>query len=74
MIRRTLNREELHKTFGGIIWESDFCTDFNKKSGNCVERIITSWRFDKRCCKNIKNRNQKNNQLKENQQDTRGQL
>ena len=44
--------------FGGIICDSDFCTDY-KGTRNIANRIISDWKFDEQCRKNIKIRNKK---------------
>ena len=59
----TRNYEINHTTFGGIINFSDFCTDHNRseKSKSMAERIISDWKFDKQCKKNIENRDRNKN-------------
>ena len=48
-----------HRTFGGIIEESDFVTDFVgnscKKKKN-TSRITRDWAFDRQCIKDVENR------------------
>lgn len=39
-------------TYGGYIFASDFCTDY-EGTRNIAERIINDWKFDKQCKKNI---------------------
>lgn len=49
-----------HSTFGGEIYFTDFCTDYrgnNEKESPIAKRIISDWKFDKACERNIKNRN-----------------
>ena len=55
-----------HSTFGGIINFSDFCTDHNRseKSKSWSERIVSDWKFDEQCKKNIENRNRNKNYKK----------
>lgn len=38
-------------TYGGYIFTSDFCTDY-EGTRNIAERIINDWKFDKQCKKN----------------------
>ncbi len=49
-----------HSTFGGIIYQSDFETDYRGKNSNngssIAQRIASDLRFDERCRKNIENR------------------
>lgn len=47
-----------HNEFGGEIFPSDFCTDY-EGSRNIAERIISNWKFDEQCKKNIEARNRK---------------
>ncbi len=47
-----------HRRFGGLIHESDFCTNF-KKEGNrngssIAQRIESDLRFDEQCKRNMK--------------------
>lgn len=51
----------LHNTYGGRIYNSDFDTEFSY--GNVASRIISDWKFDQQCKKNIENkeRMRKNN-------------
>lgn len=48
-------RKEDHSTFGGIIYPSDF--DTNYSSGIIAQRIISDKNFDEQCRRNIKLRN-----------------
>ena len=52
-----------YSTFGGIINFSDFCTDHNRseKSKSWTERIVSDWKFDEQCKKNMENRNRNKN-------------
>lgn len=45
-------------TYGGLICQSDFCTDFT--NGNITDRIFSDWKFDNQCKRNIESRNRKN--------------
>ena len=48
-----------HRTFGGIIEESDFVTDFSgkpRKSSSITNRITRDWSFDRQCIKDAENR------------------
>lgn len=38
-------------TYGGNIYISDFCTDY-EDSRNIAERIASDWRFDRACVRN----------------------
>ena len=56
---RTGNYSVYHTTFGGVIYESDFETDYrgkDQKESSIARRIESDRRFDKQC---MKNRNQK---------------
>lgn len=43
---------ENRNTYGGYIFASDFCTDY-EGTRNIAERIVADWKFDKQCKKNI---------------------
>ncbi len=49
-----------HTTFGGIIYQSDFETNYRGKDNNngfsIAQRIINDLKFDEQCRKNIENR------------------
>ena len=62
----TGNYKPDHSTFGGIINFSDFCTDQNRseKSKSLAERIVSDWKFDEHCRKNIENRDRNKNYKK----------
>ncbi len=49
-----------HSTFGGLIFQSDFETDYRGKDSNngstIAQRIASDFRFDAQCRKNIENR------------------
>lgn len=59
---RTGNYKSDHTTFGGIISEYDFCTNHGNKFSSSTKgstiasRIVSDWKFDKHCKKNIENR------------------
>lgn len=63
---RTRNYEIDHTTFGGIINFSDFCTDYRRseKSKSWADRIVSDWKFDEQCCKNVESRKRRNNYKK----------
>lgn len=63
---KTRNYKPDHSTFGGIINFSDFCTDYNRseKSKSWAERIVSDWKFDEHCRKNIENRDRNKNYKK----------
>lgn len=57
---RTGNCKVDHSTFGGLIYESDFETDYrgnDNDSSWVANRIMSDWKFDECCIKNVKNRN-----------------
>ena len=61
---RTGNYETDHTTFGGLICYSDFCTDYrgkDEKKSPIADRIMSDWKFDEQCRKNIKNKTTYNN-------------
>ncbi len=51
---------ENHSTFGGLIYPSDFNTDYqakNNTNGSAIaQRIVSNWKFDKQCKLNAENR------------------
>ena len=49
-----------HNTFGGEIYISDFCTDY-EETRHIADRIVSDWKFDLRCKKNIEQRNKYKN-------------
>ena len=63
---RTGNYKSDHSIFGGLINFSDFSTDYNRseKSKSWAERIVTDWKFDEQCRKNIENRDSNKNYKK----------
>ena len=61
---RTENYKPDHSTFGGIISNGDFCTEYSQKPGEHIKDIISDWTFDKQCKKNIENRDRNKNYKK----------
>lgn len=59
------SREELHRGYGGNICESDFNIVRGKNTlrSSAADKIISDWKFDERCHKNIINKEEskKNN-------------
>lgn len=55
-------RKEDHSTFGGIIYPSDF--DTNYSSGTIAQRIVSDKNFDEQCRRNIISRNKYMEELK----------
>lgn len=57
----TRNYNTDHTTFGGLIFPSDFETDYrgndNKNGSSIAHRIATDQKFDEECRKNIEFRN-----------------
>lgn len=52
-------KTELHRTFGGIICESDYNTEYrgqNSKQSSIATRIVAAWKFDYQCKQNINSR------------------
>ena len=47
------SRQELHSTFGGIIIESDYSTEYNARTSS---RIATARKFDYQCLRNAETR------------------
>ena len=46
---------ESRNTYGGYIFASDFCTDY-EGTRNIATRIVADWNFDRQCKKNIENK------------------
>lgn len=44
-----------HTTFGGKIWDSDY--DGYNSMTDIASRIISDWKFDEQCKRDIENRN-----------------
>ena len=53
-----------HSTCGSVIYNYDF--DGYVSMASMAERIISDWKFDKRCKKNVEGINKNNNYNKEN--------
>ena len=53
-----------HSTCGSVIYNYDF--DGYVSMTSMTERIISDWKFDKRCKKNVEGINKNNNYNKEN--------
>lgn len=55
-----INYDNLHRTFGGKIYASDFETEYAPRNNNrsqIADRIFQDWRFDDMCSKGVtKNR------------------
>lgn len=49
-----------HSTFGGLIYPSDFNTDYrakvNTNGSTFAQRIVSDWKFDRQCRLNAENR------------------
>ena len=52
------SREELHRGYGGNICESDFNIVRGKNTlrSSVADKIISDWKFDERCHKNMTNK------------------
>lgn len=53
------SRQELHSTFGGVIIESDYSTEYNARSTKAsfiASRISTTKKFDYQCLRNAETR------------------
>ena len=51
---KTGNYKPYYSTFGGVIYNYDF--DGYVSMRDMAERIISDWKFDERCRKNVLNR------------------
>ena len=60
----TGNYKPDHTTFGGIISNGDFCTEYSQKPGEHIKDIISDWIFDQQCKKNVENRDRNKNYKK----------
>ena len=63
---KTINIHTNHSSFGGIIYPSDFETEYYSENGrNIASRIASDWIFDEECRKNEiareRKRKEKNN-------------
>lgn len=57
--RTVINYGKEHNTYGGHIFESDFCTDYQgiqKRYSQFANRIYKDMRFDIQCLRNAKSR------------------
>ena len=61
---RTGNYKPDHSTFGGIMSNGDFCTEYSQKSGEHIKDIISDWKFDEDCKKNAESRDKRKNYKK----------
>ena len=61
---RTGNYKPDRSTCGSVIYNYDF--DGYVSMADMAERIISDWKFDKRCKKNVEGINKNNNYNKEN--------
>lgn len=64
---RTGHYETDHSTFGGLIYFTDFCTDYrgkDERKSPIADRIISDWKFDEQCRKSIEQRNKQRNYKK----------
>ena len=51
----TSKNHKYANTYGGNIYISDFCTDY-EGSRNIANRIMADWKFDQYCKKNSENK------------------
>ena len=50
---KTINIYTNHSSFGGVIYPSDFETEYYSENGrNIASRIASDWNFEKQCLKN----------------------
>lgn len=64
-LTRELSSKTNYTTFGGVIFPSDFCTDY-EGTRNIAGRIMSDWKFDAQCKKNREN----NKRMKPNKKGT----
>lgn len=50
----TSKNHKYANTYGGNIYLSDFCTDY-EETKNIASRIMSDWKFDEQCRKNLEN-------------------
>lgn len=50
----TSRNHKYQNTYSGIIYPSDFCTDY-EGTRNIASRIMSDWKFDEQCRKNLEN-------------------
>ena len=57
------SREELHRCYGGYLSESDFtiARGRNQNKSRIAEKIVSDWRVDERCHKNILSKEREKN-------------
>lgn len=58
------SRQELHSTFGGVIIESDYSTEYNTRTSKAsfiASRIATAKKFDYQCLRNAETRERSKN-------------
>ena len=48
-----MTKHNTHNTFSGLLYASDFCTDY-EGTRNIADRIASDWKFDKWCMKKAK--------------------
>lgn len=60
------SREELHRGYGGKIYESDFniVRGKNTLQSSVANKIISDWKFDEHCHENIINKKYRKSQKK----------
>lgn len=51
----TSQNHKYSNTYGGNIYPSDFCTDY-EGTRNIASRIMSGWKFDEQCRKNLERR------------------
>lgn len=57
----TIKSHSDHTRFGGLIYTSDFETDYTPNTtrtggSHIAERIVSDWKFDRACSMNVKTR------------------
>lgn len=61
-VNRTSNYKVDHTRFGGVIYPSDFYTNYpvldnnSKKGSRIASNIVSDWNFDNQCKRNIEGR------------------
>ena len=60
----TGNYKQNYSTFGGMVSNGDFCTEYSQKPGEHIKDIISDWTFDQQCKKNVENRDRNKNYKK----------
>lgn len=51
----TSKNHKYANTYGGNIYPSDFCTDY-EETKNIASRIMSAWKFDEQCRKKMERR------------------